>query len=550
MSVSKKLRKVSEAEELAMKPSDDDLKTQEQINAYYERLEKAIKIYRELCLNSVLNPDDKVEVLASFFKFIPEEAKEMLIRWRDTIPFVSGKDLDDLVRLLALVTKHSGINSHERSVTAVTLYNQAFLNVCFKCFESLAIDKSVLVEYRVDACRYLFGSEDLKSKELSQECLTEIIEDNSLPSEYRYKIIAGFISKTGMATYLNKSKLKILYDEDFVYGLQSIFFYMDTNSIRERILSGQHLLQMSCVDLEEKIKVGDLLLDVVADEKHDENTRADAADVVLRLGQGLQIEKARKLITDLGFSTVGGSSKTVIGKVKTIYNNSQNIHSEKISESVAKYIEKMIKDANIKLRPYHEIQQEVTSKIRDMDLPKEKRYFAYKALNRISVDTAVFTIHKVTISEVFIRVWLRIQRYNGDTKETLENRMIEELIDMGDTCSSGHAGRFVNVLSAVDNELRISFEDQIIANVAGRINARVRDLKDSDYKASISLGMLPDAEEADRENYRQFIGPALDDLYSELYKEFVDDRYVTKVQFDEYFGKAKEQWLNLLVVKS
>lgn len=545
-SIPRKLKKVSEAEELAKKPSNDELKTSAQIDAYQERLEKAIKIYKDLCLSSVLSPNDKIEVLASFLKFVPDEGREMLIRWRDTISFVADKELEDLIRLLVLVTKHLGVDSHERSITAVTLYNQAFLNVCFKCFEDIATDKSVLVEYRVDACRYLFGSDDGRYKELSQECLVEVIEDISLPSDYRYKIIAGFISRTGVATYLNKSKIKIPYDEDFVYGLQSNFFYTDNNGVRERILSGQHLLQMENVDEEEKTRVGDILLEIATNEKSDENTRADAADVVLRLGQGLQVERAREIITTLGFSAVGGSSKTVLGRVKTIYNNSQNMHNEKISESVAKYIEKMIKDTSVRLRPYHELQQEVTSVIQAKDLEKEKKFSAYKALNRISVDTAVFTIHKVTMSEVFVRVWLRIQKYTGDVRETLEKRMIEELIDMGDTCSSGHTGRFVNVLSAVDNELRISFKDQIIANVAGRINARVRDLEDPDNKASVSLGMLEDAEEADRENYKSFIEPTLKDLYSELYREFVNDKYISATQFEEYFASAKEQWINLL----
>lgn len=546
MSTTKKLKKVSEAEELSKKPSEEELKTRDQRNEYQNRLEKANKIYKGLCLSAALGAEDKIEVITSYLKFIPDEGREMLIRWRDTIPFVYDKEQDELVKLLVLVAKNPSIDSHERSITAVTLYNMAFLHVCFICFEDIAADKSVMVDYRVDACRYLFSSDDQRCKEISQECLIEIVNDPILPSEYRYKIIAGFISKTGVSTFLNTRKLKVPYDEGFVYGLQDTFFYSEHSGIRERILSGQHLLQMDCVEEEEKTKVGEILLGIAADDKLDENVRADAADVVLRLGQGLQVEKARDLITSLGFSAVGGSSSNVLGRVKTIYNNSQNVHNEKIGESSAKYIEKMIKDKSIKLRPYHEIQQEVTAAINAKGLAKEQKFSAYKALNRISVDTAVFTSYKATISEIFVRVWLRIQTYKDDVKDTLESRMIEELIDMGDTCSSGHAGRFVNVLSAVDNQLRIGFEDQIVANVAGRINARVRDLQDPDYKASVFLGMSKDAEEADRQNYKLFIEPALVELHSELYKEFVEDKYITAMQFEEYFAKAKSQWLQLL----
>jgi hypothetical protein len=541
----KKLKKVSEAEVLATKPKEEEIKTQAQKDEYQTRLEKAIKIYKELCLNPVLSAADKIEVLASFLKFVPGEGREMLIRWRDTIPFVAGKELEELIKVLVLVTGHPGVDSHERCITAVTLYNRAFLNVCFRCFEAIAVDKSVLVTYRVDASRYLFGSEMEEYRGLAQECLTDIIEDFTLPSEYRYGIIAGFISKTGLATYLNKNKIKIPYDEDFIYGLQSIFFYSDRNGVRERILSGQHLLQMDCVDSTEKTEVGEILLGLAAHKDFDENTRADAADVILRLGQGLQVERAREIITSLGYSAVGGNSKGVLGKVRTVYNNSQNAHNEKISESVAKFIEKMIKDSE-NLRPYHEIQQEVTAVINLLNLEKSQKLSAYNALNRISVDTAMFTKYKITISEIFVRVWLRIQKHSGETRDTLQKRMIEELVDMGNTCSSGHSGRFVNVLSAVDNELRIGFEDQIVANVAGRISARVRDLPDQDFRASVSLGMTTDGDDSDRDNYRAFIEPTLKELYSELYTEFVGDRYVTAEQFEAYFKKARDEWMSLL----
>ena len=46
--------------------------------------------------------------------------------------------------------------------------------------------------------------------------------------------------------------LVVPYDEEFVFALQVIFFYNDKNGIRERILSGQHMLQMQCVSQEEK----------------------------------------------------------------------------------------------------------------------------------------------------------------------------------------------------------------------------------------------------------------------------------------------------------
>lgn len=550
-----KLKKVEEAEALA-KPPEEEPKTDAERTKLTERLNKAVKIYTELCLTSTIDPEAKVEVIVSFLRSIPEEGREMLIRIRDMIPFCKGQEQDRLVRLLVLICKNPCIDSHERSITATTLYNHAFLDVCFECFEAIAADKAVLVQYRVEACRYLFGSEIQDNKEISQECLIEILESMALPSDYRYKIITGFISRTGFSTFLNTQKIRIPYDEEFVYGLQSCFFYEEKNGVRERILSGQHMLGMKCVEKEEKDRIATILLGIAEHEDYEENIRADAADVILRLGTTEQVEKAREIITNLGYSALGkGNKKNILDRVKTIYSNTQNIHDETIAECVVKFIEKLIKN-HTETRPYHEVQQEVVNLLKARTeeetedgeplLDNKKKFSALSALNRVSIDTATFTKHNVSISEVFIHVWTKIVSYpaSSDVRKMLENRLIEELVEMGDTCSSGHAGRFVNVLSAVDADLRISYESQIVANIAGRINARIRAIEDSDLKASISMGMLPDAEEEDVSSFKNFISTALPELHDELYKEFVGEKYISDEEFEKFFASGAEQWKN------
>ena len=549
MSAPKKLKKVSDAEELAKKPPPTGKpETEEEKKLYVERITRSIKLYKELCLSTTLTAEDKLEVVSSFIRSIPDEGKEMLIRWRDMFPFVSGKERQELVKLLVLIAKSQQIDSHERTITAVTLFNKMQLHVCYACFETIAFDESVAVEYRVEAARYLFGSEEDEYRGMAQECLGDIIDTIQLPSEYRYKIIAGFISKTGVASYLNKTKIKVPYDEEFVYGLQHIFFDNEKNDDDERILSGQHLLQMSAqvAPPEEKITVGDALLAIAKDTNRKENVRADAADVVLRLGHtSEQMELARKIIGELGFSAVDASSSNIMDRVRTIYTNSQNIHDEKISKTVATFIEKMVKDTSVRLRPFHEVHQEITDLVRSKNLEASKRFNAFKALNRVSVDTAVFTSYNITISEILIHVWIRMQRYEGEIRLLLDDRLVEELIEMGSTCSSGHAGRFVNVLSTVDADLRITYDVQIIANVAGRINAKIRDTEDQDLKASISMGMIPNAEKDDRDAYNVFIKDTIAVVKKDMYNEFVSEGHVTDKEFGEYFAKAIEQWVKV-----
>jgi hypothetical protein len=534
--------------------SDDDR------THYSKTVQKAVEAYQELYLSPVLTARQKAEVVCSAYRYVPEEGNEMVQRLCDTLPFVKDQRRADLIDLLVLVAKSREVLTFQRMNVATTLYNHCFIDRCYECYESVALDLRAEIRFRVDASRFLYGSEDSEYQELSQECLVEIIKDHQLTSKYRYEIIAGFCSKTGVASSMNFQKIRVPYDEAFVVLFQTTFFYDLKNGIRERILSAQHLLQMEAIDTPEKIAIGDQLLDVgssgyvsgapdtgaeaVAPAKLDENVRADALDVVLRLGvASYQIVKARKAIAELGFSAVDRAKRSgasnVLDRVRTIYTNSQNVHDEVVAEAFSKFIERLV-GGETRVRPYHEVKNEVGDVVRKANLVPDDRHSALAALNRVEVDTATFTTYNVTISEILVHVWARVQSYDESTRSFLEKRLVEELVDMGDTCSSGHSGRFVNVLSEVDHSLRISFSDQIKANVSGRISARIRTSPNADQ---LSSGMIEDADRVDHLAYSNFIGPALMAIRTELFEEFVVARYLRDVEFERCWDEAARPWM-------
>lgn len=516
----------------------------EEYEAYNENLAKGMKIYRDLCLSRTLAPEDKLNVIVSYVKAVPDEGLDMICRWRDMVCHLKGKEEEEHVKLLVLLTRAPEIDSHERVITAVCLYNNGYIMECFNCFSDLACDRSVLAKYRIEASRYLFSTEDDDYVQIAQEALMEIIETVGYPCEFRYKTIAGFISKTGINTELNTTKLYVPYDEEFVYALQIIFFHNEKNGVRERILSGQHMLQMSCVSQEEKQEIGDILMKLARDKDVDHRVRADAADVLLREGVGDQVREAREIINELGFSAVEKKGMgSLLGQAKTIYANAENVHDEDIAECVEKFILKIIKETDVRPRPFHEVHQEVGNLIRSKKLEPGDRHAAYKALNRVHIDTATFTKYKITIAEIFVHVWVRIQKYDEEEKEGLEQRMIEELVDMADTCSSGHSERFINVLSTVDDTLRIGWDSQIIANMAGRLEARMRDCPDEDLRIRVALGMVDDSDPQDREVYINFVREQLEELKRELKEEFVGGKYVNDQEFEDAFSKGSKNWL-------
>jgi len=496
---------------------------------------KAIEIYTRTCMNFSLCTEELLAAIKSFYHHASEDANDVLYRWRDAIPYCQQEAREKMIGILVTLTRTPEVKSIERLLTTTMLFNRGYIEVCYDCFSDIACDSTVLIDHRVEACRYLVASENTTHKELAQECLMEFIKNLEYPSNYRYKIIAGYTNRKGITTNLNMSKLRIAYDEGFVLFLQEAFFKEIKNGMRERILSGQFILMAESVAEEEKHVVCDTLLKIACDVTLEENLRADAADVVMRLGVLDTVIRARQVITDLGYSAST--------RVRTVYSDKQNVHDHSISECVSKFIDRIISESSIRLRAFEDIHSEVTTFILQQRLEAKQRFKVNSALNRISIDNATFTDKRVTLAEIFSHVWTRIQQTeDASIKKTLEDRFLEELMEMDQTCSTGHAARLVNVLAEQDVSLRISWSAQVIANLAGRMNARIKTIEDEELKASVTMGMLDDASEDDVKVYRHFIETMLVELRSELEKEFVGEGYVNQRNFDEYFEEGQKQW--------
>lgn len=497
-------------------------------------ISKSISLYNNLCLSNLIPLDDKIKIIISFTTIMPLEAYDMITRWRDLLSFKKDKELEENVELLKKISECFLIDSIRRIECAVSLYNGCFLNICYKAFNSIAIDEIVIPQHRIEATKYLFASQEDNYRKTAEETLLKITNSESLPSEFRYKTIASFNSKTGIATLMNWSKLKVAYNEKFLYTLQNAFFNNTDNDVKDRILSGQNLIQMGSVKQDEKDKIIEILLAFGKREDLNENTRADATDVVLRLGTPEQITIARQLISELGRSGLSGN------KVKTIYNDSQNVHE--FSDQAEAFIERIIKENTGEIRSYSDVHQEAVNKSKFFIDEKEGRDAVLRALHRISVDTATFTSYKATISDIFVYVWDRVQKLREQFGDEPEKRLIEELVDMKDTCSSGHCNRFINALSEFDGNFTISWDAQIIANLSGRMQAKIRDCSDEELKYKLALADSELADEDDKEAYKTFIEDNLITIKKELKEEFVGEGHVKEDIFERAFKRGAEEW--------
>lgn len=474
------------------------------------------------------------KTLFNLYSFDKEIAIEILISIRDMIDFSSGSVLDNHRKVLEKVIIQPIFESEQRYQTCLSFYNSGFIEYCYEYFTELMKDEAVLMEFRVECCKFLFYSQLECHVKSSLYFLKEVIQDVMLSSKFRYETIACFITTTGVSTRYNVDNLQIEYDEEYVYPLQSIFFFEKRNNIRERLLSGQHILQMEYPDEKTKKEVSQIILEVCEDKNEEHDIRADAADILLRLCPDAQIkEKCGLVMQELGDE----DNKNEMDR--TFYSDKQNVH--KIQESVDNFIENMIiYESKKSVSPFNKVHDEVNTIIQNNSkLSSAERYSALRSLTRISIDTAKFTKLNLPSSVIFCYVWQKIKDSSYDEEtgigpEQLTQRLIEELVDMADTCSTGHCNRLVNVFGEA---VRMDIVDQLESNIVARLNNAIKNIEDEELKGDVVCGMSSDSDENERKSFLSFVDSYKNKLYVELHNEFVSGNFMKNNQFIKIFNE-------------
>jgi hypothetical protein len=438
-------------------------------------------------------------------------------------------------------------------------------------------------------------------KQQARDYFCKIINNSNLECDYRYKAILSLENKD------------IPKREYFIYEAIIEFFNTSTNMTLYRILGGQYLIQK--FKLEEKIreKTELTLMSFAQDPDLDYNLRADSADVILSLGSTENKVLAREIIMMLGRQD---------GNVKTIFDNAQNVHVDEIEQSVMEaleflsgitmktlsgvpitldYVKKQIEEELEKSKPkepkeYKEyiIRKEKAKKDgkkvsimprtnvnkicfqyeHDKSVYDEKEDKINVSLNRIYMDRALYSVYNCSLLHILLKIWTYLTSH--DSEDVMKTRLLEELIEMSGTCSSGFASRLVNVISGFgDFNLSISWRDQIIANFNGRLNARARDITVEQFlrKNIILYGILPICDCCDnysdsfekhrytlmekledfqgyvleemslncsdfesRKNFLKFFRKNMLSIRQELYEEFKE--HIPDTDFDLYFRAA------------
>jgi hypothetical protein len=410
-----------------------------------------------------------------------------------------------------------------KSIVAVALLSKEIgQELGFKAINDLYVqfDDKTSTTYRIEMLKHLSKSPIYKDNIILY--LTQIINNNKLECLYRYKTILSF-------TNWDEEEKRPEYVDHIIKEVMIQFFHNTYNITEYRILAAQYLLQAG-VNPELQNNIEKVLLGFGRDTALDYNIRADAIDVVLKFSVSQNKKEAEVLIL-----TLGTNNK----KITNIYANAQNVHTKEIEASISSIIEFLhsfdiarIKDAPI---TFEYVKKRISLFIKTCkdQFPADVENKLEVAFTRISVDKALYSQYNCTIENILLRVWTYIKG-NKHEKE-MKKRLVEELYEMSGTCSTGFATRMCNAIAGFDKlSIQISWRDQIIANLTGRLNARIRDMDNLTLQENVLVEMTMETEDMQaRKHFLKFFRQNISEIRNEMWEEFKN--HITDTDYDLYF---------------
>lgn len=332
--------------------------------------------------------------------------------------------------------------------------------------------------------------------------LISLVDVESVPEKARFECVAGIERPN-----VSQKKIKYLVSA----GMLRIAETWPSESMY-RLVALQTILSFKGASIASKDKhlerAALLLVDAALTAEHD-NTRADAADILLRCGDDALKEVGRAVIDGLG---------------KGVYTaNAQNVHVRSIERSCEENIDKLMACAPDP-KSFEESILEFSEKYNSHSLSPK----VAAALERVAADRAVYSKHQLTLASIFRRVWAFVAA--SEHRDAMAERLVEELADAEGLCSSGFMARMVNALSGFAGfGVGIDFGDQIAAHFSARLNAAIKADDDCD-------AVLEEMASEHGPLVRKILLKNFSKIREEMHAEFRD--HVSDTDFDLYFSRA------------
>jgi len=420
----------------------------------------------EIILDFSIDEDVRLSALCMYYKIKGDEIVDVLRRLVCIYSIAPTKMLE------SFLVKGCSDTSFPYEVRLECILNLC----CYKedskpFFDSLCVlseefdNQDVVHTKRVEAIFTLLRNKDYH--EVSIKKFKDFLSIHSLNPEYRFKTTLSLKTSYDMRkTWLSKYEREKLEEERIKLEKTFLLFLLANENfeLMFRVLAAQHLL-VNHKELEEKSEILEALLSIGETATFSYNIRADATDVVLRYGENEYKRRAEALIIFLG-------KEGKMGEIMNIYDNAQNAHTKEVEESALRTLcalseLPLSRKESGDVIDFEYVESDIFSKLNDN---------AKIALNRIKLDCALYGTHNLTLKRSLVHVYSFISSH--EYKELLFSRLFEELSESAGICSTGIMERMANVFSGIVDEysIKISFEDQILGAIHGRLNKKIADL--------------------------------------------------------------------------
>jgi hypothetical protein len=329
--------------------------------------------------------------LEEYCRIQPEESANIINRLNSMFMFSYSKIIEEY---LYSISTDSFLDIYLRLECAKCL---TFNEKCKTGYQALNLicskaDYNLATPCRIDAIITLMKNPIYKEECLVYFCM--VINDTNIDPLYRYKTIQSL-----------EFKLEVENDKKY-FTKKACVVYLDNlkNPVTYRILAGQYLLRKCDVDLDMRDWIEKYLLSFAKDETLSINVRADAVDVLLQLGEKEVRKEAAELILILG--AVGGI-------VRTVFDNSQNVHHKSIEDSANKILEFLnsVRSVNEEGKEidFDYVRKEILDLVKEKEpkFDEKENYKSYKekieaALTRIFIDRAVYSRYNMSLMMILM----------------------------------------------------------------------------------------------------------------------------------------------------
>ncbi len=517
---------------------------------------------KDIIFDGSLHPDDCVKAFDIYNQKFPYNCLELLQQITAMYSFSSSSILEKMIINIC--------TNRDIKVALIKKFD------CFKTIYSGCSDRKKLVEFSksiithgegwgggmeggvvmlVDNLRYLHSLYTLLGVE-DNTLFSGFFNDTTVDCEYRYRELISLFTRNiyindcnedfGSYSYdynisddLKNEKSKTKLDESYSHFILDNcikeFINFDRNVDTFRLLALQYLVGSGG---EGRLRewAQNKLVEMCQNNDFEYNKRADCVDIILSLGDEKYKKIGRRVILELG------DIDRELGD-RSFYSFKQNVHLVEMCTEKEFYKLRELYNECGGRKTFKEIQTDfINAGGEDGDHEQEE---IMVSLQRIRNDNFCYKGNRMT--DIFSMVWNVIE-YDKSQMEELKKRFREELVEMSNTCTSGHITRLVNVLSGfnftsptgelVEFLVGINWSDQIYNYLQTIFFKKIKQIDDEEIRGDILVELDGDTPFSERMNLYQFYIKNVDDMMSSIRGEFVETGHLEDREFDEYMAMA------------